>query len=146
MDTLKNIYIKDVLKIPSTATITQGVEMMAAKNVGAALITEGRKIVGIFSERDLMMRVVSKKKDPNSTNISQVMTAKVLTISVDARPTVAMEAMFKKRIRHLPVVDANQKIIGMVSLRIVLAFIVKNLAELNRNMQEELDQLRFLNL
>ena len=120
--------------------------MMAPQKVGAALITEEGKIVGIFSERDLMLRVVAQNKDPNTTIIAEVMTSKILTISVDAKPTVAMEAMFKKSIRHLPVVDKNQEVNGMVSLRIVLGYIFKNLAQINRNMQEELDQLRFLNL
>ena len=146
MNSLQTIYSSDVLKIPSSATIFEATKLMAEKKVGAALITEDNKVCGLFSERDNMIRIVAQGKDPLRTKVAQAMTEKVLTISIDAKPTVAMEAMFKKNIRHLPVVNSDQKIVGMVSLRTVLSFIVKSLAEINRNMQEELDQLRFLNL
>ena len=69
-----------------------------------------------------------------------------MTVPRDTKPTVALEIMHKRGIRHLPIVDCEDKIIGIISLRILLNSVIKNLALINRSMQEELDQLRFVNL
>ena len=146
MSSLEKLCSQDFLRIPSTETVHHACTSMAEKNVGAVLVIEGIKSVGIFSERDVMKRVIVRGLDPMTTPLNRVMTENVLSISQETKPTVAIEVMHRKGIRHLPITNDSGKIVGLINLRILLNYVIKNLALINRNMQEELDQLRFLNL
>ena len=97
-------------------TVLEAVEKMCALKVGALLVTENDKLIGIISERDLMTRVVLNKKDVSATRIADVMTANPVTITPNEKLSDAMSLMTQKRFRHLPVVDKDGKLMGMVSI------------------------------
>jgi CBS domain-containing protein len=88
---------------------------LAEYKIGALVVLEGEKLVGIFSERDYAREVVLKGKSSKVTQISEVMTHKVLSASPDDTVEQAMSLMSEKRIRHLPVVE-NGKVIGVLSI------------------------------
>jgi CBS domain-containing protein len=88
---------------------------MAEKNVGALLVMENEKVVGIFSERDYARKVILKDKSSRNTSVSELMTREVVYIDTDATLEESMALMTAKRIRHLPVLQ-NNRLVGIVTL------------------------------
>ncbi|MGE0483130.1 MAG: CBS domain-containing protein [Gammaproteobacteria bacterium] len=105
---------QDVLTIQVTATVAKAADLMKARGVGAILVLEGVNLVGIFTERDALYRVVAEGRDPTSTQIAEVMTANPTTVRPDSPFGQALEIMHVGRFRHVPVVDQGRPI-GMVS-------------------------------
>ena len=101
-------------------TVMDAVRTMSQESIGAVAVTEGDVLVGMFSERDLMLRVVVEKRDPERTRVGEVMTSPVQTIERDSTTDDALKAMLEKHIRHLPIVDNDGKLAGMISMRSVL--------------------------
>ncbi|HLJ74407.1 MAG TPA: CBS domain-containing protein [Thermoanaerobaculia bacterium] len=99
--------------------VRDAVKLMSDKNVGAVAVLESDRLVGIFSERDLMKRVVAVGLDPGKTIVSKVMTKDLVVGRPDDDITDAMQKMHSIGCRHLPVVDGG-RIIGMLSLRDLL--------------------------
>src|SRR5689334_21516554 len=85
-------------------TVFEAVQTMDREGIGAVAIMEGGSLVGIFSERDVMLRVVLGKRNPEATRIADVMTTGVETIGRNSTPDDALKLMLDKHIRHLPVV------------------------------------------
>ena len=102
------------------ATVMEAVRTMAEQSIGAIVVTEGNRLVGMFSERDLMLRVVQERRDPERTHVRDVMTTPVETIERDSAPDDALKVMLEKHIRHLPIVDRDGKLSGMISMRSLL--------------------------
>ena len=100
-------------------TVLQAVQAMVEHNIGAVPVVHKGKLVGIFSERDLMSRVVAEGRDPRSTCMAEVMTDDPLTISTTEDVETCMALMRRHSFRHLPVCHEGQ-LIGMVSLRDIL--------------------------
>jgi CBS domain-containing protein len=98
------------------ATVLEAARMMAYLRIGALMIVEDDKLVGIFSERDALTRVVAKELDPAVTTIDQVMTKDPITIAPDATIQQALDIMAERGFRHLPVVEGD-KIVAIVSIR-----------------------------
>ncbi|CAN1532834.1 COG0517 FOG, CBS domain [Methylophilaceae bacterium] len=106
---------KDVISIAPHRPVFDALVVMAEYEIGALMVLEGEKLVGIFSERDYAREVVLKGKSSKTTAISEVMTANVISSSLNDTVEHAMTVMTEKRIRHLPVVD-NAKVVGMLSI------------------------------
>jgi CBS domain-containing protein len=102
--------------ISPDSTACEAAELMAAHGIGAVFVTNGDKLVGIVTERDITNRLVAKCKDSKTTKVSELMTANPVTIGPDESAKDALNLMRTKRFRHLPVVK-DDKIIGMVSVR-----------------------------
>ena len=100
-------------------TVMDAVRTMAQERIGAIAVTEGTRLVGIFSERDLMLRVVVEKRDPERIYIRDVMTSPVETIRRDSSADDAIKMMLEKHIRHLPIVNRDGTLCGMISMRSV---------------------------
>jgi CBS domain-containing protein len=114
---VRQIIERDQLvAVPPTATVKDGVAAMAEHRCGSVLVIEGDQVTGIFTERDLMLRVVSKGLNPEATPISEVMTASPDTIDADAPVADAIRAMDEFSYRYLPVLDAG-RCIGVISTR-----------------------------
>jgi CBS domain-containing protein len=113
---------------PST-TVMDAVRTMDQESIGAVAVTEGNILVGMFSERDLMLRVVSEKRDPERTHIREVMTSPVETIRRDCTADDALKVMLEKHIRHLPIVDLDGRLAGMISMRSLLHDKVEELTD-----------------
>src|SRR4051812_46713223 len=105
----------NVYSISSTVTIADAVAEMNRHRVGSILVIDGGRLVGIFTERDVLRRVVGAGVDPKTTRVSDVMTAGVMTISPDASIEETMLIFTEKRCRHLPVVD-NGRLVGTISI------------------------------
>ena len=102
------------------ASVFEAVQTMHEEQIGAVAIVEGEMLVGIFSERDLMNRVVLERQDPDKTQVSEVMTSPVETIRRELTADDALKLMLEKHIRHLPVVGRDGKLAGMLSIRSLL--------------------------
>jgi CBS domain-containing protein len=100
-------------------TVLETVRAMVEYNIGAVPVMHSGKLVGIFSERDLMKRVVAEGFDPRSTCLAEVMTDDPLTVSPDEELENCMALMRRHSFRHLPVCHDGQ-LVGVVSLRDVL--------------------------
>ena len=120
MSSLLNKANRPAVSVAKTATVIDAVNVMVEHKVGAAIVLENGKPIGIFSERDVMTRVLSRKLDPATTPVSEVMTSPVVPISSNADPLEAIQLMREKHIRHLPVVDGEGKVVGMLSIRHLL--------------------------
>ena len=101
--------------IDPEALVIDAVEKMCAARVGALLVMDGPALLGIFSERDLMTRVLLSRRDPMRTQVKDVMTQRTICIGLGVSPREAMSLMTNRRVRHLPIVHDN-RIVGIVSI------------------------------
>lgn len=120
------ITCKSVITISRTATVMEAIEIMAAARVGSVVVG-GERVEGIFSERDVMLRVVMEGRDPRSTKVQEVMTSPVYTISQKTAGDDALKLMLQQHIRHLPIVDDTGRAQGLVGMRDLLEDKVKEL-------------------
>jgi CBS domain-containing protein len=104
-----------VYTISSTVTVAEAVQEMNTHKVGAVLVMHGLQLAGIFTERDVLRRVVGASLDPKLTPITQVMTANVLTVAPTATVQEVMDIFTEKRCRHLPVMQAG-RLVGVISI------------------------------
>lgn len=105
----------NVHQLPPTATVMEAVEAMCAAKVGSLLVVEEQRPVGIFTERDLMTRVILARRDPQATPLVEVMTREVVCVEESTTTDAAMALMTERRVRHLPVVDGG-RVVGLVSI------------------------------
>jgi CBS domain-containing protein len=115
-----NRIARRAYSITPRASALDASRLMIDAGVGAVLVEDGERLVGILSERDIVARVVVKGRDPDKTLVSEIMTSDVRTVSEGASLLSALEVMHEGRFRHLPVVDSSGKVIGMLSVRDVL--------------------------
>jgi CBS domain-containing protein len=102
------------------ATVMDAVRLMSERRVGAVALTEGSRCVGMFTERDLVWRVVYRGKDAETTLLREVMTSPVLSVSDSTSVGEAAALMREHHIRHLAVVDPRGDFLGTVALRYLL--------------------------
>ena len=107
-------------EVTSGVTVLETVKMMTEAEIGAIAVKQGRKIVGIFTERDLMRRVVALQRDPARTLIQDVMTTNVETVLDSTSVAKAAALMRSRRIRHLVILDAQGDYVGMLAQRHLL--------------------------
>jgi CBS domain-containing protein len=104
---------------PPTASVLEVARVMTDARVGAIPIVEGERIVGIFSERDLMTRIVVEGRDPQRALVLEVMSREVQSATPDDTRSECLERMREARCRHLPVLE-NGRLIAMLSMRDLL--------------------------
>jgi len=110
----------EVERISPKATALDAADLMNEHRIGALCVVEGETLVGVFTERDLLSRVVSAKLDPASTRVADVMTSSVVTCGPNGDAEDCAAVMSHKHIRHLPVVE-NDKLVGIVSMGDLIA-------------------------
>jgi CBS domain-containing protein len=118
METVRDILRAkghNVWSVAPDATVLEALELMAAKNVGAVLVLEDDRLVGIMSERDYARKVILVGKTSKDTPVSEIMTSRVLYVSADQTIQECLALMTEKRIRHLPVMEGD-RVIGVVSI------------------------------
>jgi CBS domain-containing protein len=101
---------------PKTATVLDAALLMKKENIGAILVVDGTRLIGIFTERDALFRVVAAGRDPGTTPLAAVMTPQPQTIHPDEPFLNALRMMHKGGFRHLPVAEFDRPL-GMVSVR-----------------------------
>lgn len=114
--------------LPADAGVREAARIMAERRIAAVLVTEGHRLVGIFTERDLTTRVVAAGRDPDATRLSEVMTADPDTLGPDAPAAEALALMERHRYRHLPVVR-DDEVVGIVSIRDLFAVVRAHLED-----------------
>ena len=97
-------------------TVVEAARLMKQQNIGALLVLDSSRLIGIFTERDALFRVLAAGRDPNATHLSDVMTAQPQTIGPDEPFVHALRIMYEGKFRHLPVVEFGRPL-GMVSVR-----------------------------
>jgi CBS domain-containing protein len=122
---VNEIMNRDMLTADVSTTIFAVMELMAAKNVGRAVITEHQAHVGIFTEKDVLKRVLNDKFDPKTTGIKEVMTSPIRSVPEDTHIIEALAKMYRSKFRHLLVRERKGKIIGIVSMRRILELAVE---------------------
>ena len=115
-------------------SVYQALEMLAECNVGALMVLQGDKLVGIFSERDYTRKIALAGKASKDTRVAEIMTTTVLSVSPKATTDECMALMSLKKIRHLPVVDGNT-VLGMISIRDIMDEIIKDREETINQLQ-----------
>ncbi len=113
----------NVWSISPDATVFDAIQMMADKNVGALLVTEQGKLVGILSERDYTRKVALKGKSSKQTAVREIITGQVIHVSPSHTVEECMRLMTDHRVRHLPVLDGDQ-IVGVVSIGDLVNWII----------------------
>jgi CBS domain-containing protein len=104
-------------------TVFEALKLMAQKGIGALLVMDGMRLVGIFSERDYARKVILKGKSSHETPVHEIMTAKVVFVHPEQSMTECMALMTDKRIRHLPVMEDDQ-VVGVISIGDVVKEII----------------------
>jgi CBS domain-containing protein len=126
---------KEVISIAPHRPVYDALVVLAEYKIGALIVLDGDKLVGIFSERDYAREVILKGRSSKTTSVSEVMTEKVLSAHPSDTIDIAMSIMSEKRIRHLPVVEDN-KVIGMLSI----GDLVKETMEHQQNLIKQLEK------
>ena len=106
---------KGIVAIAPEVTVLDAIKLLAEKNVGAVLVMDGPRLVGMFSERDYVRKVDLKGKSSANTPVSEVMTREVVFVTPAHTNEDCMALMTDKRVRHLPVV-ANDRVVGLLSI------------------------------
>lgn len=128
---------REVYSVGSDMTVHEVVHYLCDKGVGAVAVCEGSKPIGVFSERDLMRRVVKPNLDPTKTPVKDVMTYDVITIPETERHNVALALMLGKNFRHLAVVDDEERFLGFISMRDLMEIDIAEAKELIRKLNDD---------
>jgi CBS domain-containing protein len=107
---------KRILLAPPQTSVSEAARLMAKRKISAVMVVEGGRLVGIFTERDAVYRVVAKERDPRTTRLAEVMTPDPKTVAPDESFGYAMLMMYEHGFRHAPVIEDSRPV-GMVSAR-----------------------------
>ena len=110
---------REIFTVNSGSSIKNTVNFMAEKSVGIVPVMKDGKLVGVFSERDLVKRVISKDKDMTSTLVDDVMSTNLIVAKVDESNESVLAKMKEAKTRHILIID-NDKLVGVLSLRDLL--------------------------
>ncbi|MEA0668756.1 CBS domain-containing protein [Xanthomonas campestris] len=124
----------EVFSVAGDAAVIEAIRLMADKSIGAVLVMEGERLVGIVSERDYARKVVLRDRSSSSTSVAEIMSHAVVTVSPADSVEHCMQLMTDGRFRHLPVVD-NGRVHGVISI----GDLVKAVIEAQ---QQDIDQLQ----
>jgi CBS domain-containing protein len=129
MGNVLRIAQRPAIGVTRDVTVREAARTMVENRIGAVVVLENGKPAGIFSERDLMAKVVLKGQDADATRVGDLMTSPVLTIPANGKPADAMTLMLEKHIRHLPVTAEDGAVLGMLSMRHLLQDQIENLKD-----------------
>lgn len=128
-----------VYTIPPQATVLEALKRLAQHDIGALLVMEGERLLGIFSERDYARKLVLLGRFSKDTRVEEVMTPEVVTVRPETDLAEAMRLMTEHRVRHLPVVEGG-KVVGVISIGDAVKAIITEqemlIAELSRYVSE----------
>ena|SRR4026207_2210496 len=120
MKTARELFSgQDLTVISKEQTVYDAACLMAEKKIGAVPVVEGGRVVGIFSERDIMNRVVARNLNPQKTSIEQVMTKELIVGTPEENIPQILSRMKQANIRHLPIIEED-KLVGIISFRDLL--------------------------
>ena len=138
--------IRDIMRpyflfvVQRDATVAEAVRLMASNNVGIVNVLAGERLVGVFSERDVVQRVVDRGLDPTRTAVGDVMTSEIVVADADEDCQSAMHKMDQANVRHLPVVSEG-RLLSMISIRDLMRVELGEQGEEIRYLREYLYQV-----
>jgi CBS domain-containing protein len=124
---------RDVITVAADTSVLDAIKIMADRTVGSLLVMDGDELKGIVTERDYARKVIIKGRSSESTQVGEIMTAKVCTATSQKTVNQCMTVMSERKIRHLPVVD-DGKVVGMISIGDLVQAIITD-------QQEEIEHL-----
>lgn len=130
---------KNVFAVTGNLSVFDALKIMGEKNVGALVVIEDQKLKGIISERDYARKIILKGRTSHDTNVREIMTEKVITVSSNDDLEQCMELMSKKDIRHLPVLEA-EIVIGMISIGDVVKAVIESQKETIEHLKNYISQ------
>lgn len=119
MDTIAELLAgkpRRVIGTSAAASVRQATWLMNDHGIGSLLVLAGGRLVGIFTERDVLRRVVAEGRSPDVTSVGEVMTRDVICCSPGDAVEEVADVMRLRRVRHVPVVDAGDRVVGLVSI------------------------------
>ena len=143
---LQNISLSFILNeksssvyyVDASATVAESVGLMNREKIGSVMVIRNGQYVGIFTERDVLNRVISAKLNPEKTRVEKVMTSDFVSVQENSTLRETMHIMTNKRVRHLPVFE-EEKLVGMISI----GDVTRKLLEINQNEAASLRQYLF---
>ena len=132
---IETLMVTDMVTAAPHETVAEVAKRMSSNRVGAVLLVEGNTLRGLFSERDLLTRVVQANRDPAQTKVADVATRDVVTIDANAPVKDVLQIFREKKFRHLPVVRDSHPV-GILSTRDFLDYLVEGL-------EHYIDQLKY---
>ena len=114
-----------VHSVAPQSTVIDAIRKMNTERIGAVLVMDGDQLAGIFTERDVLCRVVDEGRDPTTTNVADVMTTQPVVVKSTTTVAEAMAVVSEKRCRHLPVVDES-RLVGLVSSGDLTHWVTRN--------------------
>jgi CBS domain-containing protein len=115
---IREVMTKDPICCLPLHTVAAAAELMKTANIGSIPVVEDeqtRKLVGIVTDRDLALKIVAERRDVNGTNVQAVMTPQVITCRADDDVQKALDAMSEHQLRRIPVVDNDNRIVGIIA-------------------------------
>jgi CBS domain-containing protein len=134
---------QEVFSVTAAETVYHALQVMAEKNIGALMVTDGEKIAGICTERDYARKIILKGHDSRKTLVKDIMTEELITVHPETDLEKCMALMTEYRVRHLPVVDEGH-LVGIISIGDVLHFIIADKESLISDLQEYIEGLSIL--
>ena len=122
---LKEKGTSKVTSVAPTATVAEAAATMNGEKIGAVIVLDRQKLVGIFTERDVLVRVVGDARDPMTTKVSEVMTAAVHSVGPATSIDEALQVMSERRFRHIPVQE-NGQVLGLISMGDVTHWVIRS--------------------
>ena len=139
MSTVRDLIKKKEGQLPYSVAASDAVfhalEIMAEKNIGAVLVMEGDRYVGIFSERDYARKIILQGRESRQTPVKDIMTERMITVKPETTVEQCMELMTNYHIRHLPVID-NGHLTGLISIGDVVFSIISEKQSYIENLEE----------
>ena len=143
---LQNISLSFILNEKSSSvycvdlaeTVAKAVGLMSRERIGSVMVIKNGQYVGIFTERDVLNRVISAKLNAEKTRVEKVMTSNFISVQENSTLRQTMHIMTNKRVRHLPVFE-EEKLVGMISI----GDVTRKLLEINQNEAASLRQYLF---
>lgn len=118
MKKCSDVMTKDVVTCTPENTIVEAAQLMKTEDIGPILIVDNeasRTLVGIVTDRDIVLKVVAEGQDPNTARVEGAMSKKLVTCRADDDVDVAMQAMAQYQLRRIPVVEDNMRLVGIIS-------------------------------